>query len=186
MGLFIIPILLPVLPPQPLANFYVKMNTEKTGALKWEDLKSHPLPQDFADMLGWKEMAQKVAAAYETLTPEEKKHTLLFCDNYGQAGAVNLYAKQYHLPQPYSDNASFLYWLPNNIYIDNLLLVTDDKNEMQHPFIKNFSSAKLCDSVTNIYAREQGSLIILLKGANADFNKMFQEKIAKDKAEFKY
>jgi hypothetical protein len=185
-GLFSVPILLPILPPQPLADLYVKMNAEKTGALKWEDLKNHPLPQDFADMLGWKEMAQKVSSAYNTLTPEEKKHTLLFCDNYGQAGAVSLYARQFHLPQPYSDNGSFLYWMPPHLHIDNLLLVTDDKNEMQHPFIKNFSSAKLCDSITNKYAREQGSLIILLKGANEDFNKMFEQKIADDKAEFKY
>ena len=73
-------------------------------------------------MLGWKEMTQKVAEAYKTLDSNEKQHTFLFCDNYGEAGAVNFYGKKYHLPEAYSDNASFLYWLPNNIHIDNLLL----------------------------------------------------------------
>lgn len=185
-GISFIPIALPILPPRQLADLYVKLHTEKTGTLKWEDLQNHPLPQDFADMLSWKEMTQKVAKAYSTLTPEEKKHTLLFCDNYGQAGAVSFYASRYNLPQVYSDNASFLYWLPDTMHIDNLLLVTDDENEMQHPFIKNFSSAVLEDSITNAFAREHGSLIILMKDANADFNKMFHDKIAKDKAEFKY
>jgi hypothetical protein len=48
------------------------MGTKNTGALKWEDLKDHPLPQDFSDMLGWEEMAQKMSKAYETLDSAEK------------------------------------------------------------------------------------------------------------------
>jgi hypothetical protein len=100
------------------------------------------------------------------------------------AGAVTFYARKYHLPGAYSDNASFLYWLPGSMHIDNLLLVTDDKNEMQHPFVKDFSSAVVTDSVTAPFARERGDLIILFKGANDAFNQMFKEKIEKDKAKF--
>ncbi|MFI5186727.1 MAG: glycosyltransferase family 39 protein [Chitinophagales bacterium] len=184
-GTLMLPIALPVFPPQKLAAFYEKMDTKKTGTLKWEDLKDHPLPQDFADMMGWEEMAQKMSRAYEMLDINEKKHTILFCDNYGMAGAVTFYAKKFHLPGAYSDNASFLYWLPENIHIDNLLLLTDDKNEMQHDFIKNFSTAVLTDSITTPMAREHGDLIILLKGANNAFNQMFKEKIEKDKAAFR-
>ena len=64
-------------------------------------------------------------------------------------------------------------------------MVTDDKKEMQHDFINEFASAKLTDSITNIYAREHGSLIIVLKGANEKMNQMFREKIKKDKDKFK-
>ena len=153
-----------------------KIHVQNIGFLKWEDLKNHPLPQDYADMLGWKEMTKKTVAAYATLSPEEKKNTIIFADNYGEAGAINYYGKKYHLPEAYSDNASFLYWLPDNIHLENLILITDDKEEMQHPFIKDFSSAVLFDSVTNIYARERGSLIIILKGANDKMREMFREK----------
>lgn len=185
-SLLMIPVMLPVFRPEKLAAFYQKTGIEKFGLLKWEDQQNHALPQDFADMLGWEEMAQKMSKAYETLDNNEKKHTILFCDNYGQAGALNFYGKKYRLPQAHSDNASFLYWLPDTIHIDNLLLLTEDKQEMQRPFIKNFASATLSDSITNIYAREQGSRIILLKGANESFNEMFRQKIEKDKAAFKY
>ena len=136
-------------------------------------------------MLGWEEMAQKVSAAYEKLDSNEKKRTILFCDNYGQAGAVNFYAAKYHLPQAYSDNASFLYWLPDSTHIDNVIILTDDQDEMQHSFIKDFSSAILNDSITTPYARERGDIIITLIGANDAFNQMFKEKIEKDKAAFK-
>jgi 4-amino-4-deoxy-L-arabinose transferase-like glycosyltransferase len=175
---------LPLLPPQQLAEHYAKSGVARSaGALRWEDLKDHPLPQDFADMLSWKEMTQKVAAAYATLDAREKSRTLLFCDNYGEAGAVNYYGPQYGLPPAYSDNASFLYWMPENYQYDVLLLVTDDKDEMNHAFIKEFQSVKLMDSINNPYARENGSLIILFKGPSAVFRRAFVEKI--DKAKFK-
>jgi len=185
-GVIFIPAALPVAMPEKLNQFYNASGIAKTGALKWEDLKDHPLPQDFADMLGWEEMAKKVATAYNTLDSNEKKDCILFCDNYGQAGAVNYYREKYHLPEAYSDNASFLYWLPDTMHLNNIILVTDDENEMQHGFIKDFTYAAVSDSVTNTYARERGSLIITLKGGNDSFNKMFKEKIAEDKAAFKY
>jgi len=184
-GIIFIPLALPVAKPETLNNYYTVMHTEKTGALKWEDLQNHPLPQDFADMLGWEEMTQKMAKAYYSLDSSERAHTFLFCDNYGEAGAVNYYRFKYHLPEVHSDNGSFLYWMPRNIHIDNLVLVTDDPNEMQHPFIKDFASAVLVDSITNKYAVERGTLIIVFKGANEAFNKMFREKIEKDYDLFK-
>jgi hypothetical protein len=179
----LVPLLLPFKAPAPLAEYYVHHPlARKVGGLRWEDLRDHSLPQDFADMLSWEEMARKVSMAYETLDSTEKAHTLLFCDNYGEAGAVNYYGPKYHLPEAYSDNASFLYWMPRDYdRFDVLLLVTDDQQEMEHRFIKEFDSARLVDSIANPYAREDGTLIILLKGPSAAFRKAFREKIDKDK-----
>src|SRR5262249_30495560 len=131
-GLLFLPIALPILPPRQLADLYLKMNTKNTGALKWEDLKDHPLPQDFSDMLGWEEMAQKVAKAYNMLSIDEKANASIFCNNYGMAGAVNYYAPKYNLPPAYSDNASFLYWIPAKPKMINFVLVSDDPDEKQH------------------------------------------------------
>ena len=180
-GYWLIPIALPVTPPAQLAAFYERRHVARLGVLRWEDQKDHPLPQDFADMLGWKEMAQKAAWAYASLDSSEKRHLLLFCDNYGEAGALNYYGRQYGLPETYSDNASFMYWLPDSVHVDNLLLVTADKQEMEHPFVKDFSSAIVTDSVTNPYAREKGSLILIFKHANEKMQRYFRDKIAADK-----
>ncbi|MEO6814810.1 MAG: glycosyltransferase family 39 protein [Ginsengibacter sp.] len=177
LGILVIPILLPVAKPEPLSNYYRVMKTEKAGVLKWEDQKNHPLPQDFADMLGWEEMTQKMAQAYAKLDSNEKKNSILFCDNYGEAGAVNFYGNKYNLPEAYSDNGSFLFWIPKNKNVENIILITDDKQEMQHLFIKQFASAVAFDSVTNIYAREYGSLIIILKGPSEQFKNEFRKKI---------
>ena len=99
---------------------------------------------------------------------------------------MNLYGKKYHLPEAYSDNASFLYWLPDTSRLVNIILLTDDQHEMEHSFIKDFSAAVLNDSIVSPYARERGDLIITLKSANDAFNQMFREKIAKDRTQFNY
>jgi hypothetical protein len=177
----LVPVALPFASPKNLDAIYRTLGARKLGALNWEDGKSHPLPQDFGDMLGWKEMSEKVVHAWSQLSPQEKENTVIFCDNYGEAGAVNFYDAHEHLPRAWSDNASFLYWIPPDSTITNLILVTDDKQEMEHPFIHDFHSAAVSDSITNAYAREKGSLIIVLKGANGAFNEMFKRKIEKDK-----
>ena len=177
---------LPFLPPPQLAAYYSRHDiARKVGALRWEDQEDHPLPQDFADMLGWKEMTAKVASAYDGLDAREKKQTFLFCDNYGEAAAVNYYGPQYGLPTAYSTNASFLYWMPSKGFDSSniLLLVTDDQDEMHHAFIKEFQSAVATDSVTSPLAREHGSLIILFKGPSERFREGFRAKI--DQARYK-
>lgn len=183
LGYSAIVINLPFLPPAQLARFYADHPlVSKVGALRWEDMEDHPLPQDFSDMLGWKEMTAKVAKAYNMLDSSEKSQAFLFCDNYGEAGAVDYYGPRYHLPQVNSDNASFLYWLPEDYDRFNVfVLVTDDQQEMQHAFIHEFVSAQLVDSITTPYAREHGTLIILLKGPSERFRAAFREKIEKDR-----
>ena len=54
-----IPLVLPMMSPDKLAALYKEKGVDKIGLLKWEDQRDHELPQDFADMLGWKEITEK-------------------------------------------------------------------------------------------------------------------------------
>ncbi|MFZ0598592.1 MAG: glycosyltransferase family 39 protein, partial [Flavobacterium sp.] len=89
----------------------------KLGMLRWEDGKDHDLPQDFADMLGWKELARKTDSAYALMPNTEK--TLVLCDNYGQAGAINYYTKKGI--KAVSFNADYVNWFNLNIQYKNLI-----------------------------------------------------------------
>jgi hypothetical protein len=180
-GIYFSFIELPLMAPGKLAAFYHKTHVGGTGALRWEDQRDHALPQDFADMLGWEEMARTSATAYYSLDPAQRANTIIFCDNYGMAGAVDYYREKYHLPEAYSDNASFLYWIPDSLHFDNLVLLTGDQQEMQHDFIKEFKHAAVVGRVTNPYARELGTQIILLSGASDKFRKFFADKIQADR-----
>ena len=68
------------------------------------------LPQFYADRFGWEDMVKKVAEVYNSLSPEEKKETLIFGQNYGEAGAVNFYRKKYNLPEAISSHNNYWLW----------------------------------------------------------------------------
>ncbi|HEX3080654.1 MAG TPA: hypothetical protein VHQ04_09330, partial [Puia sp.] len=60
-------------------------------------------------------------------------------------------------------------------------LIESDPNEMNYGFIKEFSRAALTDSVTNHYARENGTAVVLLVGASEKFKKFFADKLQADR-----
>ncbi|MBN9351591.1 MAG: glycosyltransferase family 39 protein [Chitinophagaceae bacterium] len=176
-GIFFWPLLLPVTRPAELAKLYQKMHLDKSGLLRWEDLKSHPLPQDFADMLGWKEMTEKTEKVYSTLTPEEKKDVIIWCDNYGESGAINFFGKKYHLPEAYSANGSFLFWLPSTRFPDNVILISRNEDAVDDPYVRQFNVVKVMDSITNPFSREYKTLILSLQKPSTGFRQQFQKRI---------
>ena len=155
-------------PPEINQN---KESFEKLGMLRWEDGKNHALPQDFADMLGWKEMADKALTAYQMIPANELENTLIFCDNYGQTGALNYYNRN-EMPEAYSFNTDYIYWLPQLKKIQNIVLVGD---KPAPEIIEMFSTCKLVGVVENEFAREKGTEVYLLTGASSEVTEMFYQ-----------
>ncbi len=152
----------------------------KLGMLRWEDGKDHLLPQDFADMLGWKELAFKTDSVYQNLP--DKTNTLILCDNYGQAGAINYYTKQ-NL-KAVSFNADYINWFDLSIDYKNLIRVkeqgdsADEELQKTAPF---FHHSVLAASITNKYAREFGTIIFVFTGAKLDIRGRIKKEIEKEK-----
>lgn len=149
---------------------------QKLGMLSWEDGKEHTMPQDFADMLGWKELAMKVDSALTTLG--NTKNTLVFCDNYGEAGAVNFYSKNKTI-QAVSFNADYINWINLTHKITNVILIkeTTDEDPGRLKEKQLFESVTAFDEITNPFAREKGTTIFILKNAKADINRIIQKGI---------
>jgi len=81
--------------------------------LKHPDNEGHrveELPQFYADMFGWEELARKVSKVYLTLPEEERKHTVVYCSNYGKAGAIEYFSKKYPLPKVVCPHNSYWFW----------------------------------------------------------------------------
>lgn len=167
--------ILPVLSPAQIVN-----NTDtfqKIGLLRWEDGKDHLLPQDFADMLGWRELAAIVDSAYENLA--DKENTIVHCDNYGQAGAINYYSGNKSL-QAFSMNADYINWYPlDKVEIRNVVLVKTmtDKDKDRERERSFFDEVTLVGEIKNPYAREYGTAVYLLKGSKISVNQVLREEI---------
>jgi len=82
---------------------------DELNITRWEDGKIHNMPQDYADMLGWKELAHLVDSTFTLV--EDKAHTIIHCDNYGEAGAINFYSTQPYT-EAYSMSADYIHWYP--------------------------------------------------------------------------
>ncbi|HAH24095.1 MAG TPA: glycosyl transferase [Prolixibacteraceae bacterium] len=164
----------PVLTPLEISQN--KDAFERVGVLRWEDGKNHTLPQDFADMLGWREMADISLKAYRMIPVHELENSLIFCDNYGQTGALNYYNRG-KMPEAYSFNTDYIYWLPNIKEIKNILLVGHKPS--QH-VLDMFSGCQLVGVVENEFAREKNTEIYLLTGGNNQVTETFY-KMAEDR-----
>lgn len=181
LSLPMVPIMLPVWKPDKLAAYYRQTGFSNIGILKWEDQQQHPLPQDFADMLGWKEMAGKVSKLYASLP--DKNNTLIVCSNYGEAGAINYYGNA--LPQVHSGNASFLLWMPDHYQVKNLLFIGDDADVQHDPVLQRFNRYFTIDSVRNVYAREYGVKIFFFANADNAINRLIEKTIRTKKDVFR-
>ncbi len=150
------------------------------GMLRWEDGEDHSLPQDFADMLGWKALAEKMDSIYAYIPKQDQ--TLIICDNYGQAGAINYYTKNKKM-QAVSFNADYINWFRLDKKITNVVLVKEqeDKDKSRKKEAPFFDTVYLAGKRIYPFAREQEITIYLLKGAKIDVNNYLQTKIKEKK-----
>ncbi|SEM12405.1 Dolichyl-phosphate-mannose-protein mannosyltransferase [Chryseobacterium taichungense] len=148
------------------------------GMLRWEDGKDHQLPQDFADMLGWKELAEKTDRLYTELS--KSGNTLVLCDNYGQAGAINYYSVKGI--KAVSFNADYINWFDFSKTYTNLIRIKESPEDELKKTATVFKYSKISDSIVNPFAREKGTVIFSFEGAKIDINKRVQSEIEEIKA----
>lgn len=159
--------------------FRTAAQTYKEDTFTWEDGKKHALPQDMADMTGWKEMAESVVKVYSELSADEQKNCAIFCHHYGQAGAIMFYGKKKGLPQPACFNGSFTFWSPESITEQNVIVVVherEDYSETEHDIDRFFDSWETKHVVNNKYFRENGTRIYHAKGPQKGFTEIYRQR----------
>ncbi len=176
-GCYLDMIALPMLPPAQLVEFYKKNPIFlRLGFLRWEDQRDHALPQDFADMLGWREMTENTAKIYHSMDGMASNRTVLDGGNYGEGAALDYYGSKFGLPPAMGHGANYLLWTPKDFYTHNtFILITDARDELHSDFMKRFAFAAAVDSITTPFARESGSYIILMKQPTAEGRKIWKE-----------
>ncbi len=178
----LLPYSLPVLPLDKMVAYGEKSKRfGGEGALRWEDGRIYPLPQDYADMTGWKELGDIVIKAYQSLSDSEKVDCAIYAENYGQAGAIKYYGKKYKLPEPICFSESFLFWAPDSVKFHTLIYVNDDKREVSY----YFTTVELVGRITDPYAREIGTPVWLCRTPQNGFEQFYAAKVKGIKDQFR-
>ena len=172
----VVPIGIQIYGTQGLVEYF-SMLEKKYGldiGRRFEDGTIHSLPQDYADMLGWEEMASLAAKAYGMI--EDKSSAFIYCENYGQAGAVTVIGKKYGLPQAVCFNESFLYWLPMKFEPDikSFVYINDEPGDDVRAVFREITEV---GAVSNPDAREYGTKVFLCRDPVESFNGLWISKL---------
>jgi hypothetical protein len=171
-----LPLGLPVFKTQGLVSYFKNLENKYGIEIgrRFEDGSIHSLPQDYADMLGWEELTALANKAYQMI--DDKKASFIYCENYGQAGAITIIGKKYGLPEAVSFNESFRYWIPLKFYPDitSFIYINDELGED----VRNlFETITLVGSISNPDAREFGTAVYLCQYPKISFNSFWKSRL---------
>jgi hypothetical protein len=106
-----LPMALPVLPVETLVRYAAWLGIEN----REERHEMGRLPQFYADMFGWRNMAEQVAAVYHGLPPEDQAHATILTYNYGDAGAIDYFGPGLGIPHAVSGHNNYYLWGPGTV-----------------------------------------------------------------------
>jgi hypothetical protein len=139
---------------------------------RWEDGKDHGQSQVFSDMTGWEELTSYVAKAYQQLSPAERSMSTIYAErNYGYAGAIHFYGKQYGLPEAVTFLESYVYWAPDSIPNGPIIYMNYEINGLKNKF-RNITEM---GEVKNKYFREKGVKVFLCREPLTNISELYQQ-----------
>jgi len=125
-GAIVAPTIFPILPVRTFIAYTKALGITQQ---KFENQQLSELPQIFADMCGWEERVEIVAAYFHSLSREEQKVTAIGAPDYGQAGAIDFFGPRYGLPKSISANNNYWIWGPRDYRGESLILLNEGSPE---------------------------------------------------------
>jgi hypothetical protein len=152
----LLPIVLPLLPLDSLVDYLSHSPLQPKPTER--SFVGTVLPQFYADELPWPEQVAAVARVYHSLSPEEQAKAAIFCDNYGQAGAIDFFGPRYGLPEAISGHQNYFLWGPRNYTGEIVVLVGVPESDAR----KQFASVEVAATLNIPYAYSYETRPILL------------------------
>jgi hypothetical protein len=181
-GWQLMPFSAPILSQEKMIDFCenVKTNYKFEDPMRWEDGEIHHLPQDYADMIGWNELAEIVKKGYSKRNLNTQ-NCLVYAENYGQAGAIEHFSNGLIDVNSFAD--SYRLWVEEKIpeSVNHLIYVNDELGE---DISALFEKIEVIGSIQNPLAREQGTTVYLCSQPNRSFKEFWEEKVKEVKNHF--
>ena len=145
MGVMSAPLALPILSVDSYLRYTSALGTRPQQS---ERGAQSLLPQHFADMFGWENMALHVGRVYYSLPDADRAHCGIYAQNYGEAGAIDFFGKQLGLPAALCGHNSYWYWNDGIDSCTTLIIIGGNIEDHKHVF----DSVMVADVIDHPYA----------------------------------
>lgn len=169
-GVVSIPMAVPVLPVETFIAYAKALGVEPQAAERSEIGR---LPQIYADMFGWEDLARRTANVYNTLSPDEKSKCGIYTQNYGEAGAIDFFGKRYELPPALSGHNNYWLWGTHGCKGEIMIIIGGDRED----HLTVYEQVIELERTNNKYAMpyENNMPIYLCKGLKVPLNEVWED-----------
>ena len=146
-GMIAAPLAIPVLSEETYIAYAATLGLGPSASAT-EHLKLGLLPQHFADMHGWPEMAAKVAKVYWSLPPTDRAKAVFFGHNYGEAAAIDVFGPRLGLPPAISGHNNYFLWGPRGHDGSVVIQIGGERDD----YLKEFRQVEQAGFIDTPYA----------------------------------
>jgi hypothetical protein len=159
LGCLAAPLTLPILPVDVFLRYQKAIGFTPSAG---ERQVLGVLPQYYADMFGWREMAEQIAGVYRTLPPEDRAHAVFYGENYGEAAAIDVFGPSLGLPPAIAGANNYYVWGPRGHDGSVIIIIGGDT----HHYAELFRSTEVVGRISSPYAMpyETDQPIYVLRG----------------------
>ncbi|HEY1878552.1 MAG TPA: glycosyltransferase family 39 protein, partial [Caulobacteraceae bacterium] len=169
-GAATMPLSLPILPVADFIRYQRMIGfTPSVG----ERNKTGPLPQYYADMFGWPQMAAEIAKVYDSLPPQDRARAVFFGENYGEAAAIDIFGRRFGLPPAISGHNNYFLWGPHGHDGSVMIIIGGDPAH----YAALFRSVEVAGHIDNPLAMpyETDQPIYVLRGMNVPLQRYWPQ-----------
>jgi len=119
------------------------------------------LNPDQGETVGWPRFIRTVSTAWNSIPAAERGHTVIFTENYGEAGAIDLLGGAHGLPRAYSGHNGFTEWGQPSSNATAALLLGYQNPADAAPYFGDCATVATIDNGVGLNNDEQGLLVML-------------------------
>jgi hypothetical protein len=170
-GALTVPFGVPLLPVDTFLRYSTMLPYARS--VQTEKDATAALPQLYADMFGWENMATQIAGVYHGLPQSEQSDCAILAGNYGEAGAIDYYGHNLNLPKAISGHNSYFYWGPRAYTGGCVILFGERADELKNLF----AEAQLVATISDLHAAvaEQNVHVYLCRKPRAPLATMWPQ-----------
>jgi hypothetical protein len=163
-GILLAPIAMPMLSPSLFVGSYSHLTASGNSGAGQSTTSA--FPQYLGDRFGWRELASTMQQAYRQLPPAEQAQACIFTGNYGEAGALNFYAKEYGLPPAISGHNNYYLWGPGSCSGTVMLTVGQSRSDIE----KSYATVVQVATTSCQYCMDEEEALPVYLGTNPRYN----------------